>query len=155
MRGQALCERIIATRSLGPNLRLDAQFSRGLVVVGAWGSQCPASFVHRHPRLARRACVRVALTSTNPRAVHNGSGSLERARKRVVLSKGVFHAESGGRMSFILAIMAVPFLTATGIYDPPVMQHGHCIARPGSFDALYCSAPASPPQRQTIRRARR
>jgi hypothetical protein len=42
-------------------------------------------------------------------------------------------------MGTILAIMAVPFLSATGIYNPPVMQHGHCIAEPGSFDALYCS----------------
>jgi hypothetical protein len=49
-------------------------------------------------------------------------------------------------MSFIFAIIAVPFLTATGIYDPPVMHHGRCIAEPGSFDALYCaSAPVAPP----------
>jgi len=41
-------------------------------------------------------------------------------------------------MSYIFAILAVPFLTATGIYDPPVMRHGHCIAEPGSFEALYC-----------------
>ena len=39
------------------------------------------------------------------------------------------------------AIMAVPFLSATGIYNPPVMKHGQCIAEPGSFDALYCPAP--------------
>jgi hypothetical protein len=38
-------------------------------------------------------------------------------------------------------IMAVPFLSATGIYNPPVMKHGQCIAEPGSFDALYCPAP--------------
>ena len=44
-------------------------------------------------------------------------------------------------MSFILAIMSVPLLAATGIYNPPVMRHGHCIAEPGSFDALYCPAP--------------
>ena len=42
-------------------------------------------------------------------------------------------------MSFIFMIMAVPFLSATGIYNPQVMHHGHCIAEPGSFDALYCS----------------
>ena len=47
-----------------------------------------------------------------------------------------------GRMSFIFMIMAVPFLSATGIYNPQVMHHGHCIAEPGSFDALYCSASA-------------
>jgi hypothetical protein len=48
-------------------------------------------------------------------------------------------------MSFIFMIMAVPFLYATGIYNPQVMHHGHCIAEPGSFDALYCPAPAAPP----------
>ena len=47
-------------------------------------------------------------------------------------------------MSFILAIMSVPLLAATGIYNPPVMRHGHCIAEPGSFDALYCPAPEAP-----------
>jgi hypothetical protein len=47
-------------------------------------------------------------------------------------------------MSYIFAIIAVPFLSATGIYDPPVMRHGHCIAEPGSFDALYCPAPNAP-----------
>jgi hypothetical protein len=39
----------------------------------------------------------------------------------------------------------VPFLAATGIYNPQVMHHGHCIAEAGSFDALYCQAPAAPP----------
>ena len=43
-------------------------------------------------------------------------------------------------MGTILMIMAVPFLSATGIYNPPVMKHGQCIAEPGSFDAL-CPAP--------------
>ena len=47
-------------------------------------------------------------------------------------------------MSFILMIMAVPWLSATGVYNPPVMQHGHCIAEPGTFDALYCPAPEAP-----------
>ena len=37
-------------------------------------------------------------------------------------------------MSFIFMIMAVPWLYATGIYNPQVMHHGHCIAQPGSFD---------------------
>ena len=35
-------------------------------------------------------------------------------------------------------ILAVPFLSATGIYNPPVVQHGRCIAEPGSFNALFC-----------------
>ena len=51
-------------------------------------------------------------------------------------------------MSFILAIMSVPLLAATGIYNPPVMRHGHCIAEPGSFDALYCPAPEAPLHRR-------
>jgi hypothetical protein len=48
-------------------------------------------------------------------------------------------------MGTILMIMAVPFLSATGIYNPQVMHHGRCIAEPGGFDALYCPAPAAPP----------
>ena len=57
-------------------------------------------------------------------------------------------------MSFIFMIMAVPFLYATGIYNPPVMHHGRCIAEPGSFDALYCPAPevASPHRKRHARR---
>jgi hypothetical protein len=47
-------------------------------------------------------------------------------------------------MGMILAIMSVPLLAATGIYNPPVMRHGHCIAQPGSFDALYCAKPDKP-----------
>jgi len=47
-------------------------------------------------------------------------------------------------MGYILAIMAVPFLSATGIYKPDVMKNGHCIAEPGSFHALYCPAPETP-----------
>ena len=39
-------------------------------------------------------------------------------------------------MSFIFMIMAVPFLYSTGIYNPHVMHHGHCIAQPGTFEAL-------------------
>ena len=39
-------------------------------------------------------------------------------------------------MSFILMIMAVPFLSATGIYNPPVTHHGRCIAEAGTFAAL-------------------
>jgi hypothetical protein len=49
-------------------------------------------------------------------------------------------------MGTILAIMAVPFLSATGIYDPPVMRNGHCIATPGSYDALFCPAPTTAPK---------
>jgi len=54
-------------------------------------------------------------------------------------------------MTFIIAIMAVPWLMATGIYNPPVMRHGHCIAQPGSFDALFCM----PPSETTTQRPRR
>jgi len=51
-------------------------------------------------------------------------------------------------MGTIVMIMAVPFLSATGIYNPPVTHHGHCIAEAGTFDALYCmGTPAAPPHR--------
>jgi hypothetical protein len=50
-------------------------------------------------------------------------------------------------MGTILAIMAVPILGATGIYDPPVMRNGQCIATPGSYDALFCPAPTTPKHR--------
>ena len=42
----------------------------------------------------------------------------------------------GGRMGTILMIMSVPFLYATGIYNPPVVHHGRCRAEPGTFRAL-------------------
>ena len=45
-------------------------------------------------------------------------------------------------MSFIIAIMAVPWLMAKGIYNPPVMRHGQCIAQPGSFNARFCTPPS-------------
>ena len=60
--------------------------------------------------------------------------------------------EKEGRMAFILAIMTVPLLTATGIYNPPVMRHGQCIAEPGSFAALYCPAPEAPARRPRRKR---
>jgi hypothetical protein len=56
-------------------------------------------------------------------------------------------------MSFIIAIMSVPFLMATGIYDPQVMRHGRCIAKPGSFDALYCVAATEPTRHQRRRKS--
>jgi hypothetical protein len=57
-------------------------------------------------------------------------------------------------MSYILALLLVGPLSATGIYNPPVMHHGRCIAEPGGFDALYCPAPnATSPQKN--RQARR
>jgi hypothetical protein len=56
-------------------------------------------------------------------------------------------------MSFIFAILAVPWLAATGIYNPQVMQHGRCVAEPGSFAALYCvPAPEAPPPRPRRKR---
>ena len=45
-------------------------------------------------------------------------------------------------MGTILVIMSVPFLAATGIYNPQVMHHHRCVAEPGSFDALYCQQAA-------------
>jgi hypothetical protein len=48
-------------------------------------------------------------------------------------------------MTYILAILLVGPLAATGIYNPQVVHHARCIAEPGSFDALYCPAPVAPP----------
>ena len=62
----------------------------------------------------------------------------------ILLLSRCFHEPGEGRMGMILAIMAVPWLSLTGIYNPPVMRHGQCIAEPGSFDALYCPAPTAP-----------
>jgi hypothetical protein len=60
-------------------------------------------------------------------------------------------------MSYIFAILAVPFLSATGIYDPDVMRHGRCLAEPGSFEALYCTpgSTAVPHRRYGKKQARR
>ena len=51
-------------------------------------------------------------------------------------------------MTYILAILLVGPLAATGIYNPQVVRHHHCIAELGTFDALYCPAPAAPPHPQ-------
>jgi hypothetical protein len=48
-------------------------------------------------------------------------------------------------------IMAVPFLYATGIYNPPVVKHGRRMAELGTFDALFCMGRAEAPQKQTYR----
>jgi len=65
---------------------------------------------------------------------------------------GEYLAKKEGLMGTILAIMAVPALAATGIYDPPVMRNGHCIAEPGSFDALYCQAAPAPDRKRQAKR---
>ena len=41
-------------------------------------------------------------------------------------------------MTYMFMILDMGPLAATGLYDPQVMHHGHCIAAPGSVDALYC-----------------
>ena len=41
-------------------------------------------------------------------------------------------------MSYMFLILAMGPLAATGIYNPQVMRHGHCIAEPGSVAALSC-----------------
>jgi hypothetical protein len=52
-------------------------------------------------------------------------------------------------MGMILAILSVPILAGTGIYNPKVMENGRCIAEPGSYRALYCGpAPEAPPIRR-------
>jgi hypothetical protein len=54
-------------------------------------------------------------------------------------------------MSFLFMILAVPFLSATGIYNPPVVQHGRCVAEPGTFNALFCMGVAEAPNKQKYR----
>jgi hypothetical protein len=40
-------------------------------------------------------------------------------------------------MSFLIAFVAAPWLAATGIYNPQVIdRHHRCLAEPGSFDSL-------------------
>jgi hypothetical protein len=51
-------------------------------------------------------------------------------------------------MSFIIAIMSVPLLMGSGVYNPKVMHHGRCIAEPGSYYALFCPAPEPPANRR-------
>jgi hypothetical protein len=46
-------------------------------------------------------------------------------------------------MTYMFLILAMGPLAATGIYNPQVMHHRHCIAEPGSINALYCPAPAT------------
>ena len=50
-----------------------------------------------------------------------------------------------GRMSYIFFILAMGPMSAAGIYSPQVTHHNRCIVEPGTFDALYCPAPAAPP----------
>ena len=51
-------------------------------------------------------------------------------------------------MGTILMIMSVPFLYATGIYNPPVVQQGRCIAEPGTFDAPFCMGRTEAPPKK-------
>jgi hypothetical protein len=48
-------------------------------------------------------------------------------------------------MSYMFLILAMGPLSATGLYNPQVMHHGHCIAEPGSVNALYCVTEPAPP----------
>jgi hypothetical protein len=43
-------------------------------------------------------------------------------------------------MSLIFMILSVPFMSMAG-YHPHVVVNGHCIAEPGSYQALWCPAP--------------
>ena len=48
-------------------------------------------------------------------------------------------------MTYIVALLLMGPLAATGIYNPQVMRHGQCMAEPGTFLALYCPATAEAP----------
>lgn len=85
-----------------------------------------------------------------PNGQHSPSvftGSMEQARTRVVLSlgresRGRESRQIGeGRMTYMLFILAMGPMSAAGIYNPQVVdRHHHCIAEPGSFEAIYCSS---------------
>ena len=64
---------------------------------------------------------------------------MEFACMRVILWPGRGSRQTGGADGYILAIMSVPVLSATGIYNPEVMKNGRCIAEPGSVHALFCA----------------
>jgi hypothetical protein len=48
-------------------------------------------------------------------------------------------------MIYMLYILAMGPMSATGIYNPQVVdRHNRCIVEPGTFEALYCPTPATP-----------
>jgi hypothetical protein len=48
-------------------------------------------------------------------------------------------------MSYLFMILAMPLLSVTGVHNPQVSHHhGHCMAEPGTYRALYCPAPLAP-----------
>ena len=50
-------------------------------------------------------------------------------------------------MSVLVFLVAMGPMAATGIYNPQVVVDHHCIAEPGTVDALYCPAPPAPPHK--------
>jgi len=61
------------------------------------------------------------------------------ANRSAVAGWGGCHAKGGGTDVRILSTAAIG---CHGTLQSAVMHHGHCIAAPGSVDALYCQAPA-------------
>ena len=127
-----------------------------------WGQRSPGAFrvaegMGKLPPLVSESQP-LSTNTRSPLLVWHGCNSLRRKARparshshwehgttlaaSVLLMRRVPRRNREGPMSFIFMIMAVPFLSATGIYNPQVMHHGHWIAEPGSFDALYCSASA-------------
>jgi hypothetical protein len=51
-------------------------------------------------------------------------------------------------MSVIVLLLSMGPMAALGIYNPQVVVHHHCIAEPGTIDALYCPAPVAPPHKK-------
>ena len=43
-------------------------------------------------------------------------------------------------MTYILFILLMGPMSALHIYSPKVVVDGHCVAKPGSYQALYCPA---------------
>ena len=54
-------------------------------------------------------------------------------------------------MGIILGFFGAALLAATGIYNSPMMQHGRCMAEPGSMYALYYCVPETGAPRHKAR----
>src|SRR6266542_3368135 len=72
------------------------------------------------------------------------SGSMESLDASGTVAGACAPPNREGRMTYILFILAMGPMSSTGIYNPQVTHHGRCIVEPGTFDALYCPAPAAP-----------
>jgi hypothetical protein len=79
-------------------------------------------------------------------------GVLQQIFCAILLRRESSRETMGDLMSLFLVM---PILAATGLYNPQVVdRHHHCIAEPGTVEALYCPAPAAatPPHHSHVKR---